>query len=542
MQMKGINMKQRTKTLITSALLLVMSSFCVSGCDPGKTIQSEPPDVPVQIETTPEPTPYVVLPTETSRDLGLFEYNGMIVDENREEAQGFVLNDDGHVVNTSGEIVIAAKNLNAYSGISCANAVNESDLRHTVDAFAISGNELEIEPFLLELRLKISDDFANDTHFSAESPNPVAVYFPYDANTEHIQDVEVPPDGVLPRLDIDPNENGEATIYIMCSIEGKYPLIFRDYEGNVTNAIDIDIIPEYIQTDILKTNEENAVDEHDHDFDTATIEATAVSEGYTQYSCRICGYTYRDEYKLRTECEHKYADHIVPATYATNGYTLHVCEICGHTYIDGETEKLECDHSKTIDKVIKPTCTEQGYTYHECMICWNHSFEDSFVPPLGHNWNNGRVTVRPTCAEPGERTFTCVRCKAQKVEEEPATGKHQYKRTITKPTCTEKGFTTYTCAVCGDQYEDNFTEPHGHKAVLMWTVTEQPTCGRDGSKSGTCPWCNEVVKTEVVPATGRHSYTKQVVDPTETEDGYTEYTCSVCGYSYKDNITPATGK
>ena len=80
----------------------------------------------------------------------------------------------------------------------------------------------------------------------------------------------------------------------------------------------------------------------------------------------------------------------------------------------------KAEHSYS-DAVTPPTCTEQGYTTHTCSRC-NDSYVDSFVPVLGHAWDNGTVTKQPTETTKGVKTFTCTRCDATRTESIPATG------------------------------------------------------------------------------------------------------------------------
>lgn len=72
------------------------------------------------------------------------------------------------------------------------------------------------------------------------------------------------------------------------------------------------------------------------------------------------------------------------------------------------------------------------------------------------------------------------------------------------------------------------------------SVTKQPTCTEDGSKTLTCSVCG-YEKAEVIPATGHSWNDGEITKPaTATEDGEKTYTCTVCGAT--DTVTiPATG-
>ena len=71
-------------------------------------------------------------------------------------------------------------------------------------------------------------------------------------------------------------------------------------------------------------------------------------------------------------------------------------------------------------------------------------------------------------------------------------------------------------------------------------VIVDASCGKDGSSIKTCSLCGETI-TEVLPATGNHSYTgAQTKDPTCEAAGIMTYTCSGCSDSYTESVA-ATG-
>ena len=72
--------------------------------------------------------------------------------------------------------------------------------------------------------------------------------------------------------------------------------------------------------------------------------------------------------------------------------------------------------------------------------------------------------------------------------------------------------------------------------------TVPATCGADGRIDTVCANCGDVIATEVIPATGAHTFvfTKNVA-PSCTEAGYDLYTCRDCGASEQRNVKPALG-
>ena len=140
--------------------------------------------------------------------------------------------------------------------------------------------------------------------------------------------------------------------------------------------------------------------------------------------------------------------------------------------------KLEQPHEHNfVPQVIAPTCVEEGYTLYTCGC--GHTFSDTYVDPLGHDW------TAASCEAPA----VCSRCGKT---EGNALG-HSW----TDATCD----TAKTCSVCGKTEG----KPLGHD----WDAAscESPgTCARCGKTEGT--------------AVG-HSWVDATCDSPKT--------CSVCG-------------
>ena len=225
-----------------------------------------------------------------------------------------------------------------------------------------------------------------------------------------------------------------------------------------------------------------------------------------------------------------------------------------------------CEHKEMTSKIIDPTCTEGGYTIHTCNRC-GHTYNDSEVEALGHNWSEWDVETEATCTEEGKSVRSCKRCQATENKTIEAKG-HDYKEEVFKPTCTEGGYTKHTCSRCSDTYNDTETDPLGHlfgaftekdeqshvhtctregcgyseTLAHSWdngTVTEEATCTTAGVRTFTCTDC-AAEKTEVISALG-HDYAASVVLPTCTQDGYTKHVCSRCEDTYNDTETDPLG-
>ncbi|MBQ8433269.1 MAG: hypothetical protein IJX23_00475, partial [Clostridia bacterium] len=189
--------------------------------------------------------------------------------------------------------------------------------------------------------------------------------------------------------------------------------------------------------------------------------------------------------------------------------------------------------------------------------------------------NTTETTVDATCTVAGSTTVTCDDCGDTISTTEIPAG-HKYESVVTDPTCEDDGYTTHTCSVCGDNYTDNPTDATGHKdenddkicdvceaevaCVHVWgevqahdaddhkyqcakclveflyeahtenagVITSEATCVSNGVKTYSCTKCEAVMRTEIILATGEHTY----VDGACTGCGAVEPTLTPKTYSY----------
>lgn len=113
--------------------------------------------------------------------------------------------------------------------------------------------------------------------------------------------------------------------------------------------------------------------------------------------------------------------------------------------------------------------------------------------------------------------------------------------TTVPATCGADGRIDTVCANCGDVIATEVIPATGAHTWDNGTVTTEPTETTPGVRTFTCAVCSQT-KTEVIPATGAHTFvfTKNIA-PTCTEAGYDLYTCSGCGATEKRNAKPALG-
>lgn len=108
-------------------------------------------------------------------------------------------------------------------------------------------------------------------------------------------------------------------------------------------------------------------------------------------------------------------------------------------------------------------------------------------------------------------------------------------------TCGADGRIDTICANCGDVIATEVIPATGAHTWDNGTVTTEPTETTPGVRTFTCAVCSQT-KTEVIPATGAHTFvfTKNIA-PSCTEAGYDLYTCRDCGATEKRNAKPALG-
>ena len=126
------------------------------------------------------------------------------------------------------------------------------------------------------------------------------------------------------------------------------------------------------------------ITEHVHYYDAVvTKKATCKKVGKMTYTCS-CGDSYTEEIK---KSDHEYSKKVVEPTTSKKGYTQYTCSVCGHSYKDDYTDKLSkeqyvwipssgkkyhstssCSGMKNPSKVTKSKAEQMGYT--PCKKCW----------------------------------------------------------------------------------------------------------------------------------------------------------------------------
>ena len=325
---------------------------------------------------------------------------------------------------------------------------------------------------------------------------------------------------------------------------------------------------------------------------TETVEATCDTDGSVAYVCSDCGET---KTSVIAATGHSYTSEVV--TGCTGTFTRYTCSVCGDTYteqmantitydaatslVEGEsyvivvssyaltggssitrTSVTVSDSSITSDVADTMVWTYQnGMLYNEAAggyLYVSSSSSGSSNRPGGSSSSSRSLSISSTGSTVSYssnklkigsyylyhsnnsgfsgRTSGSSVTLYQVNETVVETGEHTYEITAqSAATCENDGYITYTCTGCGDSYTEVIAATGSHSYV---TETVGATCTTAGSVTYTCTVCGDSY-VETIAALG-HSYEAVVTAPTCTTAGYTTYICA-CGDSYVANETAALG-
>lgn len=186
-------------------------------------------------------------------------------------------------------------------------------------------------------------------------------------------------------------------------------------------------------------------------------------------------------------------------------------------------------HSYKLAAVRKePTCTASGTGLYRCEVCGHQEMRD--IPALGHKWSAWKTTKAATCAKAGTQTRTCSRCGEKQTKSIAATG-HTYEWKVTrKATCGADGTRQQVCKVCGAKGKTETIPATGKHTWTKWTITKAPTCKAAGEQSRSCSVCGEK-QTKVAPKTDEHTFGAWTVTQAASceQAGEEKRACGLCG-------------
>lgn len=105
---------------------------------------------------------------------------------------------------------------------------------------------------------------------------------------------------------------------------------------------------------------------------------------------------------------------------AEDGTQTRECSTCGK--VEGKTvNPADCKHENTVIKNEKPLCSEGAYTGDTCCAdCGKLLVEGMTLPPMGHDFVDGRFITEPTDKTSGMQEQTCSYCGTVNVKVIPA--------------------------------------------------------------------------------------------------------------------------
>lgn len=173
------------------------------------------------------------------------------------------------------------------------------------------------------------------------------------------------------------------------------------------------------------------------------------------------------------------------------------------------------------DEIIEPTCTTPGYKVYKC-----------------HYEKNKGADPSTSCCDREKR----VKYADALGHKETDLGEDKVHHDAT---CVKGGYWEGTCKTCGQKVEvPDGTEPdltkHDYEGQ-EWVTTKEATCGAAGEKVLHCkraPNDPSHDKTEMIPATGKHTWDEGKVTkaPTCTEEGEKTFTCTGCNETKTEKI------
>ena len=189
---------------------------------------------------------------------------------------------------------------------------------------------------------------------------------------------------------------------------------------------------------------------HTHSYsEKVTKAATCSAEGVMTLTCD-CG----DQFtKAIAKTAHSYKSSVTKPTCEEKGYTTYTCKNCGYSYKDNYKDKGPHCYSW---ETVKPTCTEYGSTLYMCDECL-YWYEVDIVPATGHSYKE--TVVAPTCSEKGYTLHKCSACGDSYKDNYTDIVDHSYSVvSTTDPTIFAQGSIKYKCSMCSDTYTE-FTDP-----------------------------------------------------------------------------------
>jgi hypothetical protein len=520
---------------------------------------------------------------KTSQSEKLYAFGNEIVDQDGNSKSEYHFDQNGNIVDASGKIIIESKNVQPFTCIESVSYEQEQLSLTLLGRLVEGSTEIAAQPQKFTFEFMANPQTAMNKIVTLEVSDPAMVqidkfdnkdYMVDDAQSSSTPNVQVVPTNESEQGTPDETTNGGAKAFKMkvdddgkllvkatialtgtCEVrirniidteidsfnivakgeigtEEQLAAIESQNRGSIANASGTNASlasTSSAQSGNSNTQNMQAADGHTHNFEQKIVAPTIRTQGYTLYTCKICGYSYRSNYTPKTQHTHEYETTVIAATYTSGGYTRHTCKVCGNSYTDNETAALSCPHTQTSDENHPADCTSAGYVIHTCQLC-KKQWKDGETPALGHDMvKDAENSKDATCTEDGTEATKCSRCGLVGEKKSiPKTG-HSFDAGIitTEPTCTTDGIKTFTCTKCNETKTEAIGKT-GHGATTE-SVTRAPTCSREGERSFKCNICQQVVKTEPIAKTDHTIEIINAYQATCSREGFSgDKVCTTC--------------
>ncbi len=211
---------------------------------------------------------------------------------------------------------------------------------------------------------------------------------------------------------------------------------------------------------------------------TAVAGATGSAFTPDEFGRYYCEVTFANGEKKKSKaadigCFHDFEAQVIAPTCTEDGYTAYTCSICGEEYEGNKVAAL--GHTPVTDAAVAPDCTQTGLTEGKhCSVCGAVTLEQTVVAALGHDeiFHQGQTA---TCTQSGWCDYvTCSRCDYTTYQAVDASG-HSW----VDATCEDAKYCRLCGEVDGEALGHDSVRHEGKEATCTeWGYYEYETCNR----------------------------------------------------------------